>query len=133
MASVLIASAPNWELSGVVSEVLRRGGYDTSEVEDCERAKHILEVSLETDPKGFSLVVICDMWEKHANNAAWLADVLTREKPDVPVVIITDESPAAPLYREAEQTGAVMVARKTLDSETFLALVEDLIPKKAEG
>ncbi len=73
-----------------------------------------------------------DSFEAAEHNAAWLAEILAREKPDMPVMVITNESPTAILYREAEQAGAVMVAKNGLDREKFLAVVEDLVPRKEE-
>ena len=123
MNRVLIVPAPVGTFAKQLDEDLRGAEYETLEVENCEEAWR----TIERDVGNFRIVVVCDMWGHVEHSASWLADVLARQLPDLPIVIITDDAPTAIIYREAEQTGAFMIGKEKLNSETVVAIVEDLV------
>ena len=128
MDRVLIVPAPEGNLAKQLAEALNGAGYGTLEVESCE----LVRTTLERDVGDFFIVVVCDMWAQHEDNASWLADMLTRHLHVVSIIIITDESPAAIIYREAELTGAVMILRTSETNQIIQQVLDevDLAPKK---
>ena len=94
--------------------------------ESCKRAAELVDAL-----PILNLVIICGMTpdeeEAPLFNAAWLADVISKSRADLAIMIITDESRTAPLYSEAELTGARMVAWKGLTKEALLTQVEEAL------
>ena len=125
MANVLVVGSDEKSLP-VIINVLLEGGHNARHVSTCEDAAKIFEGFRDT----LGAVIIDDMYETIEKNAAWLADVITEAIPDLPVIIVTDESPTAIIYREAEQTGALLLRKKGLTTAILTEAVEAATTKE---